>query len=132
MAFIWRVEDRKGVGMYSKCGYELDRRFLKDLARRDIDVSDSDPHPNAAGDPGLRSFWARLDNDEWHFGYNTLTQARRWIGSLAMCKYMERSSLHLMKYHMNKEDYCVGTYQAIFDKRVAEKVETRKLSSLFS
>lgn len=135
MAFIWRIEDKKGVGMYQKCDAStLDREFEKDFHLLTPKyVTQFDPHPSADEDPGLCLFWIDTDDrDVWYFGYNTLVQARNWIGSLRMCTYMAKKGLHLVKYHMDIEHYQVGEFQAIFKKKYSLKTETRKLSSLFS
>ena len=137
MAFIWRIEDKKGVGMYWKIDAStLDRKFFEDILRRKKCRPSFDPHPSADEDGGLSEFWENLRNigerDVWHFGYITLAQARKWVGSLEMCQYMEEQGLHLVKYHMDREAYQAGNFQAIFNRRVSQRTETRKLSTLFS
>lgn len=114
----------------------LDRKFFEDILIREKHRPSFDPHPSADEDEGLSEFWKNLrdvgERDVWHFGYITLAQARKWVGSLKMCEYMEEQGLHLVKYHMDRESYQSGNFQAIFKKKYSLKKETRKLSSLFS
>ena len=132
MPTIWRIQHWNGIGPYITNA--MDSIADDDSFYCDYGYTTSDPHPAPDEDALLKDKWKELcgENEDrhWFFGFTSLRQAKQWFKTKQACDLLESKGFRLVKYKVNKQYYCKGTHQVMFRKEKAEKLETRKLSTL--
>lgn len=118
MAYVWRIEDDDGAGMYQYDG-------LIEAAEGELnDNADKSVHPNPIWDTQLG--FNELPNwMDWYFGFATLSQMRQWVYKAKWRRKLRELGYLLVKYEVPDEGFRRSQYQAIFHKYSATIVERR-------
>lgn len=86
---------------------------------------DARHHPLPGQDSGLRD-WYRGNNIEaryrYHFGFNSLTQARAWFYNYKWLEKLDILKAKLVIYAVRKQHTVGGFAQAVFLKHEAERI----------
>lgn len=86
---------------------------------------DARHHPLPGQDSGLRD-WYRGNNVEvrhqYHFGFNSLTQARAWFYNYNWLEKLDILKAKLVIYAVRKQHTVGGFAQAVFLKHEAERI----------
>lgn len=122
MAYVWRIETKKGEGVYS-CG-------AASYALGIIDDVDSYRHPAPYYDPPLADWWDMMSPDvakRYFFGFTTLAQYRAWFYTRKSRKRLAAhpSGVRLVKYWVHPKHLKRGDCQAVFFRGMAVKMEER-------
>jgi len=96
--------------------------------RHDIcDSTDGDKHPTPYND--IQLGWSRLGDvgrDSYYFGFASLAQMRQWVYMPKWRRALADYGLVLRKYRVPAKYFRRSPFQAIFRRREATLIETRR------
>ena len=80
MAFVWRVEDAEGRGMY-QWGFAHNDRYLDAAYNKALIAINASDHPGPGQDSDLGYYSPRLhgDRNQYLFGFANLAQMKQWL-----------------------------------------------------
>jgi hypothetical protein len=121
MPFVYRVENKRGQGMYSGNNTE----FLR--------VSDAN-HPGPTDDAKLianaESKGIRVYPD-YLFGFNSIKQLRKWLYKDEWLHKLHEAEYGLSVIYVHDEDFIDGDTQVVYNsKKIKDKYQSSILSAL--
>lgn len=121
---VWRLEDKHGNGIYRSKNYYDDAVNPNGDIPREI-YNSIDRHPNPKFDPELGFSYIK-NPYEYCFGFATISQMKQWVYKSQWRKNLSNLGVLLNKYEVDVNYYRRSPFQAIFHKKHAKLVESRK------
>lgn len=128
-AYVWRLEDENGEGIYRGGKDKLGKSYVLHCTNlNDWSLYGDTRYPTPWNDKGLVPQLSRLmrDLEEFHFGFRNLQQFYNWIHRAEWRRNFSTEGVVLNKYRVNVRHVKIGDAQAMFLKKHAVLIETRK------
>lgn len=128
MALIYRVEDIRGLGIYTSGADDWLTKF-----------DDKENHPGPHRDARLKDWFSPGPLGMWYehkslsdwdirFGFASEAQLLKWLYKPIWLKQLAKAGMKLAIY--DAPDFRIGETQAVFDARTATLVETHDLTTI--
>jgi len=123
MVFVWWLERKDGVGVFTSGDIDKARKILYTKAAFcDYTYHKHDPHnmPNTYNDKGIASKFLRGT----HFcGFKSIKQYHIAVSSLKVRKELNKTHTKLVLYEVAKKYIVFGESQVVFDRDKAKKIK---------
>lgn len=126
MAYVWRLEDERGRGVYTAAGaLTYGYRFKK----RPWPTQDKKLAPAWLEINGPGGDWYEPNESarDWVFGFSSLAQLRDWFGSREHRAILADRGIKLNRYSVPRQYLHKGDTQAVFRRSEAKLLGERVL-----